>query len=131
MFQVYFLSVLTNIFVGLFLINENKIEDSQKFSSKKPMITLILGLVTLIVGIVKLFVVAQPDIVFIGDLLPSIAGICGGLCLIINYLILYSKNQINLKPMVQKIFVDWKKIIGFSTLVIGILHFIIPQVRVF
>lgn len=130
MFQIYFLSVLLNILVGLFLIYENKIENSNLII-QKPLLIMILGFASIIVGIIKLFVVAQPDIVIIGDLLPAVFGIVGGFCILLNYFLLYGKNEIILKPVVQKIFVDWKKTIGVLTLVVGILHFIIPQVRVF
>lgn len=130
MFQIYFLSVLLNILVGLFLIYENKIENSNLIV-QKPLLIMILGFASIIVGIIKLFVVAQPDIVIIGDLLPAVFGIVGGFCILLNYFLLYGKNEIILKPVVQKIFVDWKKTIGVLTLVVGILHFIIPQVRVF
>ena len=130
MFQIYFLSVLLNILVGLFLIYENKIQNSN-FVIQKPLLIMILGFSSIIVGIIKLFVVAQPDIIFIGDLLPAVFGIGGGFCILLNYFLLYGKNEISLKPFVQKIFVDWKKIIGILTLAVGILHFIIPQVRVF
>ena len=130
MFQIYFLSVLLNILVGLFLIYENKIENSNLII-QKPLLIMILGFASIIVGIIKLFVVAQPDIIFIGDLLPAVFGIVGGFCILLNYFLLYGKNEIILKPVVQKIFVDWKKTIGVLTLVVGILHFIIPQVRVF
>ena len=131
MFQVYFLSVLTNVLVGIFLIFENKISNISFVASKQKIITIILGLSSFIVGIIKLFVVAQPDIVIIGDFFPAVTGICGGLSLLINYFILYGRNQVNLNPFVQKIFVDWKKIIGFFSFVVGILNFFIPQVRVF
>lgn len=130
MFQIYFLSVLLNILVGLFLIYENKIENSNLII-QKPFLIMVLGFASIIVGITKLFFVAQPDIVIIGDLLPAVFGICGGFCILLNYFLLYGKNEIILKPVVQKIFVDWKKTIGVLTLVVGILHFIIPQVRVF
>lgn len=130
MFQIYFLSVLLNILVGLFLIYENKIENSNLII-QKPLLIMVLGFASIIVGIIKLFVVAQPDIPVIGDLLPAVFGIVGGFCILLNYFLLYGKNEIILKPVVQKIFVDWKKTIGVLTLVVGILHFIIPQVRVF
>jgi len=130
MFQIYFLSVLLNILVGLFLIYENKIEN-YNLIIQKPLLIMILGFASIIVGIIKLFVVAQPDIVIIGDLLPAVFGIVGGFCILLNYFLLYGKNEIILKPVVQKIFVDWKKTIGVLALVVGILHFIIPQVRVF
>lgn len=130
MFQIYFLSVLLNILVGLFLIYENKIENSNLIV-QKPLLIMVLGFASIIVGIIKLFVVAQPDIVIIGDLLPAVFGIVGGFCILLNYFLLYGKNEIILKPVVQKIFVDWKKTIGVLALVVGILHFIIPQVRVF
>ena len=130
MFQIYFLSVLLNILVGLFLIYENKIENSNLII-QKPLLIMVLGFASIIVGLIKLFVVAQPDIVIIGDLLPAVFGIVGGFCILLNYFLLYGKNEIILKPVVQKIFVDLKKTIGVLALVVGILHFIIPQVRVF
>ena len=124
MFQVYFLSVLCNVLTGLFLIFDTKIESSPYLIARKKVVYLVLG-------VVKLFVVCQPDIILIGDLLPAMAGIISGMCLLINYYLEYGKNQIILSPAFKLIFVDWKKIIGFCVLIIGVLHFILPQVRVF
>jgi len=131
MFQVFFLSVLCNILVGLFLIFETKIDASSFWSSKKKTLLIVFGLLTFVIGVAKLFVIAQPDIVFIGDLFPAIAGMLAGLCLVINYVLEYGKNQLILSPTLSKIFVDWKKVIGFLVLIAGILHFILPQVRFF
>ena len=108
MFQIYFLSVLLNILVGLFLIYENKIQNSN-FVIQKPLLIMILGFSSIIVGIIKLFVVAQPDIIFIGDLLPAVFGIGGGFCILLNYFLLYGKNEIILKPFVQKWYFDFRR----------------------
>ena len=131
MFQVYFLSVLCNISVGLFLVFEGKITDSVYLGPKKKIAMLILGFATFIIGIVKLFVVCQPDVIFLGDLLPAIAGILGGMCLLMNFSVEYGKNQIRFNPVLQTIFIDWKKLVGIFAFIVGVLHFILPQVRVF
>ena len=131
MFQVYFLSVLCNVLAGLFLIFDTKIESSPYLIARKKVVSLVLGFSAFVIGVVKLFVVCQPDIILIGDLLPAMAGIISGMCLLINYYLEYGKNQIILSPAFKLIFVDWKKFIGFCVLIIGVLHFILPQVRVF
>ena len=131
MFQIYFLSVLCNISVGLFLFFEGKITNSMYFGPKKKISMVILGFASFIIGIVKLFVVCQPDVIFLGDLLPAIAGILGGMCLLINFSLEYGKNQLRLNPVLQTIFVDWKKLVGIFAFIVGVLHFILPQVRVF
>ena len=41
MFQVYFLSVLTNVLVGLFLVFEKKLDSYSYFTEKKNMISII------------------------------------------------------------------------------------------
>jgi len=130
MFQVYFLSVLTNVLVGLFLVFEKKLDSYSYFTEKKNMISIILGFGAFIIGIAKFFVVAQPDIIFFGDFLPALLGVCGGLSLLLNYYLESGKNQFTINPVVYKIFVDGKKIIGFFCLLFGFLHFILPQVRV-
>lgn len=131
MFQIYFLSVLCNISVGLFLFFEGKITNSMFFGPKKKISMVILGFASFIIGIVKLFVVCQPDVIFLGDLLPAIAGILGGMCLLMNFSVEYGKNQIRFNPVLQTIFIDWKKLVGIFAFIVGVLHFILPQVRVF
>ena len=131
MFQIYFLSVMCNISVGLFLFFEGKITNSMFFGPKKKISMVILGFASFIIGIVKLFVVCQPDVIFLGDLLPAIAGILGGMCLLINFSLEYGKNQLRLNPVLQTIFIDWKKLVGIFAFIVGVLHFILPQVRVF
>lgn len=131
MFQIYFLSVMCNISVGLFLFFEGKITNSMFFGPKKKISMVILGFASFIIGIVKLFVVCQPDVIFLGDLLPAIAGILGGMCLLMNFSVEYGKNQIRFNPVLQTIFIDCKKLVGIFAFIVGVLHFILPQVRVF
>jgi hypothetical protein len=137
--QLWFLSVLFNVFSGLVLIfsaESDLDEPSAAGESAAPALfqnktfRLVLGILTALVGVIKLFaVMAEPGkraIPVLGDFLPALAGAAGGGALLIGYVIA-SSSGFDIPAPVHKIFVDEKKYVGIICIIIAVLHFIFPQ----
>lgn len=127
MMQVYFLSVLLNAFAGLILVTDKNSEKAL-FSNRQA--RLIIGALAFITGFLKLFIVVQPDIIIIGDLLPAIAGIVSGANILIEY---YRENttvEISLNSFFEKLFVSGRKYVGILCILISLLHFLFPRLTI-
>ncbi len=144
MLQFYFLSVLLNLVTGLILFcSENKVsneiattEDVQKDVQEKKDILgfmdnknfkLVLGVLSVLVGLMKLLSVVQNDVPVIGDLLPSAAGLIGGLCILLDFYKNSSTVEMNPNKFIQFVSEN-QKAIGIFCIVVAVLHFIFPKV---
>ncbi len=131
MFQIYLLTVLANCFVG-FLIAGSFFREKQETCGSildlfvAPNARLAVGLISLIIGIISLFKTSTPDIVIIGDLLPSIGAILGGL--VIGSLALTEKSDE--PPAFVNFVVNFTEKIstplGLAIMAIGVLHALVP-----
>lgn len=156
MIQFYVLSIMVNLFAGLYLcFSDEKNEDNEalaidgdssveKQSGKKigfkkfffgpgsvtddSLFLLVFGGLALFIAMVKMFSPVGGILVF-GDLLPVFAGICAGAALLLEYF--NEGEELNLPGILQLIFVDFKKILGIICVVVSIVHFIIPGVLFF
>lgn len=145
MLQFYFLSVLLNLTAGLLLIFSDAGADmpeaesgtesgADSFQERFLLIfdnrnfRLITGILCVLIGLMKLLSVIQGDVPVVGDLLPAIAGIAGGFCILLAYYQASSSLNAGVLPAIEHIFVDGKKYIGFFCLAAGVLHFIFPGV---
>ena len=119
MLQFYFLSVFFNLIAGFVLVNDKKeILDLAVLRDKT--FRIVLGAVCAVTGVIKLFVVVHTSAVIVGDLLPAVAGMIAGLCLVIQ------DNQQKLPEWFNRIFMTNKLIVGFVCLGIALLHFVFP-----
>lgn len=119
MLQFYFLSVFFNLIAGFVLVNDKKeILDLAVLRDKT--FRIVLGAVCAVTGVIKLFVVVHTNAVIVGDLLPAVAGMVAGLCLVIQ------DNQEKLPEWFNRIFMTNKLIVGFVCLGIALLHFVFP-----
>jgi hypothetical protein len=119
MLQFYFLSVFFNLIAGFVLVNDTK-EIIDLAILKDKTFRIVLGAICAVTGVIKLFVVVHSSAVIVGDLLPAIAGMIAGLCLIIQ------DNQEKLPAWFNRIFMTNKLIVGFACLGIALLHFVFP-----
>ncbi|MFI3258177.1 MAG: hypothetical protein R3Y36_07770 [Spirochaetales bacterium] len=135
MIQFYLLSIVLNAMTGLLLVfSSQKTEDVQEtvaaglsfFETKN--FRLILGILTVFAGLMKLLSVIDGDIPVIGDILPALAGITGGTCLLYEYFIASSSVEVSLNPVFESIFVKGRKYLGIACITVAVFHFIIPQV---
>ena len=143
MLQFYFLSILFNLVTGLVLFCEkDKVQDDFGFSSEpeetssgNPILDLmesrnfklVLGVLSVLVGLMKLLSVVQDGVPVVGDLLPAVAGLVGGFCVLLQFYM--ETNSIDYAPngLIQKLFVDSRRTIGICCLVVATLHFVFPR----
>ncbi len=119
MLQFYFLSVFFNILAGFVLVNDKK-ELLDLAILKEKMFRIVLGAVCAVTGIIKLFVVVHTSAVIVGDLLPALAGMIAGLCLVVP------ENDNKFPEWFNRIFMTNKMIVGFVCLGVALLHFVFP-----
>ncbi|OJF75948.1 MAG: hypothetical protein BKP49_08985 [Treponema sp. CETP13] len=135
MVQIYLLSVVLNAFIGCYfsfdlkLTNETDLPSSFSFLGKKSF-QISLGIITVLVGILKLL--SSYDVVFVGDLLPAVAGIVGGVLFLYEN---YTKTSDTDIPdetkkieFLDKLYASSKKYIGYGCLAIAIIHFFVPKI---
>ena len=157
MVQFYFLSVLLNILAGIILINSNNstklesdnfdIDDADEKSRIKKVkstlkndsilsnetFCLVTGALCTLTGFIKLFFTFSnngKNIIIIGDLLPALFGLAGGLIIILEY---YANSfaEHDLPEFIETGFFKNKKYFGIVCIIAGILHFAIPGFVVF
>ena len=139
MIQFYFLSILLNLMTGSVLLyssanldGDSDLESEKKSSFIKSLFEKIFGssgiledsLFILVVAFLSFFT----GIIIFGDLLPSLTGILGGLSLLFSYYSEKSDVAFQLPSFLEKIFVSEKNIFGILSIIIAILHFILPGV---
>ncbi|WP_428768363.1 hypothetical protein V1L52_07370 [Treponema sp. HNW] len=135
MLQFYLLSVLFNAASGLILVfAESDPRDAAEtgaaglsfFETKN--FRLVAGILTAVTGIMKLLSVVQGDLPVLGDLIPALAGIIGGACLLYEYYKGASSVPVSLPGVLENIFVAGRKYVGVFCIAAAALHFIFPRV---
>jgi hypothetical protein len=138
--QLWFLSVLLNVFSGLVLVFSTRSgieadaddESAAPAFFQHPTFRFVLGILAALIGIIKLFVPiprgdALSGIPVIGDLLPALAGIVGGGALLVDYYKNFSSLNIEFPAIVRKICIDNRKYAGIVCIIIAVLHFVFPR----
>ena len=133
MIQIYFLSIFLNVLAGYILISEdekNTLEIKPSFFLKDETVRLVLGILSMITGVLKLLSPVEGDLPILGDIIPAAAGFASGFILVFEY---YKNRATIIKEPEEKaalnvILVRNKKIIGYTAIVVAILHFLFPKV---
>jgi len=137
--QLYLLTVLSTVLTGVALAVDFLAKRYEGIAgninfTKNAGFRLILGVVAILVGFVNLFKTYENDIAIIGDLLPSLAGLLGGILLISGYVSSHkaddSSESGGLAGKVERFSAPYLTIIGVSSVIIGILHAILPRLPV-
>ena len=135
MLQFYFLSVLLNCLAGLILVlNKSSQTESNKLIEKAPELfsnktfRLVIGILCCFTALIKLLSSFPGAIPIIGDLIPSVAGVLGGVALLVDYYLAQSPSETKLDPRLEIIFVKNKKYIGILCILSALLHFLFPKV---
>ena len=135
MLQFYFLSVLLNCLAGLILVlNKSSQTESNKLIEKTPELfsnktfRLVIGILCCFTALIKLLSSFPGAIPIIGDLIPSVAGVLGGVALLVDYYLAQSPSETKLDPRLEIIFVNNKKYIGILCILSALLHFLFPKV---
>ena len=105
---------------------KNMFGNSALFSDR--IFRLVLGILTLFVGLMKLLSVVHDDIPVVGDLIPALAGLSGGFCLLVEYYLENASTELRLPGIIERLFVDDRKYIGWFCIVAAVLHFAFPDV---
>jgi hypothetical protein len=103
------------------LFGKNSLFDDKSFR-------LVLGILTFFTGIMKLLSVIRNDVPVVGDLLPALAGLIGGFCVLFEYYLMTTTVVPVFPDWLTRIFVDNRKTIGIICIVAAVLHFIFPTV---
>jgi len=139
-FQLYLLTVLTNILVGLALAREFLGSRFGRFSKLTGFADsggyqIVLAVVSILVGVINLFPIYVGNTAVLGDFLPSLAGIGAGFLLLMEYS--RSRKDITKTEGTEatqktgKISGPFSTIIGICSIIIGILHALIPKAPLF
>ena len=89
---------------------------------------LVLGILMVLTGLMKLLSPIQYDVPVVGDLIPSLAGIAGGISILLEWYKSKSTLALSLPEVLEKLFVDGRKYLGIFCIAAGVLHFIFPRV---
>lgn len=136
MFQLYLLTVLTTILAGSALASGFLSERFERFSEHTEFMAntvyrVILGSLTILIGIINLFKTYEGDIAVLGELFPSIAGIVTGLILLAEFINKRREDDdtktAEIADKVEKFSGPYLTVIGVATVVIGVLHAILPK----
>jgi hypothetical protein len=134
MIQFYFLSIVCNALAGYALTrNTDELDDKRQapftLSARNPTFRLLLGLLSSVTGLFKLLSAIDPP--FVGDLVPALTGVGGGLLLLYDY---YA-NTTTLKPeSALTTFLTGKKTkrgFGVWACAVAALHFLFPEMLLF
>ncbi|MFP4010925.1 MAG: hypothetical protein ACLFUM_04430 [Spirochaetaceae bacterium] len=134
MYQIYLLSVLTNVLAGVALSvggMDEKLHLSSVFNKELMQndgFRLGLGIVTFVVGFFKLLSVTEGNVPVVGDILPALSGLLLGLILLLQY---YRGKSTVSSPFVDtmdNIFGKNSAVFGTIGILIGILHFLLHPV---
>lgn len=140
MFQLYLLTVLTNVLAGLALSSGFlsrklvRFSDYTEFMMNKAY-RIIVGGLTLIVAVINLFSNHTGDVAVLGELFPTLTGLVAGVLLIIEFWSEHKESEEGKSPdaveRIQNFSKPYLTIIGLLTVLVGILHAVIPTVAPF
>jgi len=134
MYQIYLLSVLTNVLAGVALSvggMDEKLHLSSVFNSELMQndgFRLGLGIVTFVVGFFKLLSVSEGDVPVVGDILPAISGLVLGMILLLQYYRGRSSVSSPFVDSLDNIFGKNSAVFGTVGILIGVLHFLLHRV---
>lgn len=109
--------------------NKKSVENEKAFDFlNNNTLRLICGVLCVFVGIMKFLSVFRNDVPVIGDLIPAIAGLVGGVSLLLEYYLTHATTSSEIPSWVDKFFIESRKYLGIFCLLAGLLHFVFPQV---
>ena len=129
MLPFYYLSVTTNLVMGIILVLSAR--DKEAFSVKYPFAQepTFLRVLLIFSGIASVFKILSPVVghyPVVGDIIPALSGLLG--CLIFfDRWVQATESQISLPSFFIRI-LDFERIIGFCCLFAGIMHLLFSQV---
>jgi hypothetical protein len=138
--QFYLLSVVSTVVAGLVLSSDylgtkSEFFGSFRFLQQNRSIQITTGLVTSVIGVLKLIFRSPGEgVIIVGDLLPAAAGIILGVILIGEAFRQHPKAEgapEKVEKSVEKVteaIMLYRVPVGIAGAVVGLLHFIFPQI---
>jgi hypothetical protein len=138
--QFYLLSVVSTVVAGLVLSSDylgtkSEFFGSFRFLQQNRSIQITTGLVTSVIGVLKLIFRSPGEgVIIVGDLLPAAAGIILGVILIGEAFRQHPKAEgapEKVEKSVEKVteaIMPYRVPVGIAGAVVGLLHFIFPQI---
>jgi len=132
MLQFYFLSIILNVLTGISLVyiqkgnNSGNDETRRLFESSN--FKLITGILTTFTAVMKLLSVLPGDVPVAGDLIPVLAGLAGGITLLLDYYKEKSSVDLQLPVILQTLFTKGRIYTGYVCIGAAVLHFLLPKV---
>lgn len=134
MYQIYFLSILTNILAGIALGFDRMDARLRLRSVFNPELfqhngfRLAIGIITFIVGFLKLLSVAPGDVAVVGDLLPAVTGLLMGFSLAFQYYQERTEVKSSTTETLNRLFGRHNATLGMIGITVGIVHFFLHRV---
>ncbi|MDR2313493.1 MAG: hypothetical protein LBE02_03075 [Spirochaetaceae bacterium] len=129
MLPVYFLSIAINVLVGLlFILNREDAKGVLFPALADETVRLGVGILAVITGFLKILSPVAGSIPVVGDLVPALANLAGGLILVFEF---YRNRSTIASPAAEQIekFVDGnRKLTGFICIIAAALHFIFSSI---
>ncbi len=136
MIQFYFLSIVLNIVGGYALCSDIPLPKPGPFDGVRTFlldrtVRLVLGILMAVTGVFKLLNAIRGDLPIVGDFLPAMAGIAGGVALLVE---LYNQPEVNpagaerTPGKAERLFMKNKSVIGIAAMITGVVHFAFPTV---
>lgn len=140
MFQLYLVTVLTNVLAGLALAGSYLSTRFDRFAvfndfMENSVYRVILGIVSLLAALINFFPNFEGDIAFIGNLLPSLSGLICGIILLSEFI-----NQrrdegemrsSDIAEKVERVSAPYQTAVGIVAVFVGILHAFLPRLPLF
>lgn len=132
MYQVYFLSVLTNIVAGIALAFERMDDRLRLHAVFNPELfrhtgfRLAMGVITFVVGFAKLLSVTDGNVPVVGDLLPALSGMVMGFILVFQYYQERTNIRSTAVDSVDRVFGRNSGTFGMIGIIVGVVHLLVP-----
>lgn len=112
---------------------------SAKFENFSPLNQLIsseilqvtLGCIGTIVGLLALFLIFEGNLIILGDLVPAVMAMLSGITLFIEYIAQEDSNDATAIRFIKNIFLKNRAILGITSIIVGVIHFIAPSLELF
>ena len=132
MAQFYLLSIFANIVAGLTLAGDylgDRIAFLSSFKSLRENRTaqIVIGIVTAVIGVTKWFVRSPGEgLIFVGDLLPGLAGVILGGILLVEAFRTHIETRGEKVTTLSKAVLSYRVPVGIAGVAIALLHFLFP-----
>jgi uncharacterized membrane protein HdeD (DUF308 family) len=129
MIQLYFLSILCNSLCGYILFDGNEGENLKKNETlNNPTFLLVLGILSIVTGVLKILSPTMDRLPILGDFVPAVAGIAGGLLMVFG---ISRKEKSSPSPGSLEVLgvslLRFRKPLGLGLLAAALLHFLFPN----